>query len=60
MMAWSDETWTRIVFDKPVSGKVTAKERAARKRLKEIVQQAMQDFHDAGGSISYLKMYPTK
>lgn len=59
-MAKPNEKWVRIMFAAPVNGRLTAKERGARKRLEAAIEQAMQEFHEVGNAIDGLEMYPTE
>jgi hypothetical protein len=54
------EPWTKTTFDTPVNGKMTAKERAARKQFVTAIEHAAAQYHQAGGSIRGIEMYPTK
>lgn len=48
--------WTRITDAD--NSKINTKERAARKLLEAEVQAAMQRYHDTGGIIHSMEMYP--
>ena len=58
-MAKANEKWVRVTYPAPIGRRVTAKERAARKRLEASIEQAMEEFHQEGDGILHLEMYPT-
>lgn len=58
-LAKQNEKWVGITFAMPVTGKVTAKERSARKRLEAAIETAMQEYHQTGDAIESVEMYPT-
>ncbi|MGB7072333.1 MAG: hypothetical protein WBD68_06985 [Candidatus Sulfotelmatobacter sp.] len=57
-MAKKTQQLTRIIYSDTYAKDANA-EQAARNRLEAAIQRAMREYHDAGGMIDGIEMYPT-